>query len=494
MKDILRLLTVLFCTCFSRTSNATDYVFSGVGDWTSASNWTGGLMPPGPLTSGNTIIVTGTASIGAVCSNCSANTLLNNSGTIIVAPGGSVTLQDLTELMNIGSIVVNGTLINKTTLEIFEGSTITVSGLFINQKSIVNQGTITVNAGGKIENLQTASFLGINTPSAAGTLVVNNGGTVVNKNTAVLNPGKLVNNGTIDNQSIMSGEVVVTGNLTNSGILSPGNSIGTFSVSGNYTASSSSMHNFELGGPASHDKLNVNGTVNLSGILNVTLVNGFFPIGDHDLTIVTGNINGAFNAVFKPSKYMVVYNPNSVVLRYNNAQPMFYIKLDVKKEGATAKLSWEIHNEPAVVHYEVEKSLDGRTFDKIGTVNATMAGVYYFTDSHPREKNFYRIKVVDIGGIYRYSSVISLQQGKTSIALNVFPSPAQKDITIQHASANVDSKIVVSSMDGRIVKVSYPQRGTQQTTIDLFSIGGGSYILQFQNGSGQTESTMFTKQ
>ena len=86
--------------------NATDYIFTGNGDWTVPSNWVGGVTPPSPLTAGNTIIIRGNAIINTTCTNCSANTLLTNSGTIIVAAEGTLTLQDLTQLDHIGSIIV----------------------------------------------------------------------------------------------------------------------------------------------------------------------------------------------------------------------------------------------------------------------------------------------------------------------------------------------------------------------------------------------------
>lgn len=493
MKATLRLLTASLCTFFS-TAQATDYVFIGNGDWTSSNNWENGLMPAGPITGGNTIIIKGNASVGIACTNCSANTLLNNAGTIIIAPGGTLTLQNLTQLTHIGSLIVNGTLINHTSFEVFAGSTVTVSGVFINQKSIANQGTITVNSGGKIENRLSSSLTGIASPAAIGTLVINSGGTVVNKNTAVLNPGKLINNGTIDNQATLTGEVSLTGDLINNGTLSPGNSPGTFAVTGNYTASSSSMHNFEVGGKNNYDKLSVGGTVNLSGILNVTLINGFVPNSDHELTIVTGNIKGTFTSVYKPAKYVVIYNAHSVVLRYNASLPMLYIRLDVKKEGSGAKLFWEVHNEPSITKYEIERSVDGKNFQKISTVTATMTGNYHFTDQHPKDKNFYRIKAIDVGGTYRFSSVVSMQHGKAGIALTAYPSPAQSTITVQHASAGSAGKIIITSIDGRIIKTVQPQKGSQQTSVDVHSVNKGAYVVQFQNGTDHTEAFMFAKQ
>src|SRR5215204_2601724 len=125
MKTTVRFLTAFVCAFICYASSATDYIFTGNGDWTVASNWIGGLVPSAPISLGNTIIVRGNASVNTACTNCSANTLLTNSGTIIIAAGGTLTLQNLTQFSHIGSIIVNGTMVNKTVFEIFEGSAIT---------------------------------------------------------------------------------------------------------------------------------------------------------------------------------------------------------------------------------------------------------------------------------------------------------------------------------------------------------------------------------
>jgi hypothetical protein len=494
MKANLRLLTLFFCILFSYSVNATDYLFTGNGQWTAAANWAGGIVPPNTIPAGSSVIVEGDLSISVSCTNCSQK--IDNLGTLVIASGGTLTIENLVQFIQKGSLIVHGNLINRGSLEISAGSNLLVNGTLLNQKQINNLGIITVNNGGNIENQLTAILSCNAAASNIGSLIIKNGGFLINKNTAVLLPGQLTNNGTIENKSLITGNASISGNLENAASISPGNSAGTYTVAGNYTASANSTHNFEIGGIGSsaYDKLNVSGTVKLDGVLNVSLINGFIPNTDHDLPIITGNITGTFSSVFKPAKYIVVYNSNSVVLRYNVSLPMLYIKLDAKKEGSAVRLSWEIHNEASAIRYEVERSADGKSYQKIGTVNAVMVGKYSFTDSQPKDKNYYRIKVIDVGGIYRYSSVITLQQGKTAIALNAYPSPAQKEIMMQHASAIAGSQLMVTSMDGRILKLVTPQTGAQQTSIDLSSVKAGTYVMQFQNGSGRVETMLFAKQ
>lgn len=498
MKTLL-LLLVLCCTKLSPTLFAADYIFTGTGEWALESNWMGGIVPPSALPAGSTITIKGNAGLGITCtSNCLPKTLAWNYGTITIAPGATLTVQNFTRFTHIGVIVVNGTLISRTLFEAKEGSSIIVNGTLINQDSLTNQGTITVNNNGIFDN-QLAGVLSGNSlynPNASGTLLVNNGGSILNKNTAVLKPASLINRGgLIDNRSTLSGNTVITGNFTNTGTLSPGNSPGTFTIAGKYTATTSSIHNFEVAGTtnADFDKLVVSDTVNLSGTLNISLINGFTPVMGHDLTIVTGIIRGKFSIVNKPAKYMVIYHNNSVVLRYNPSTSVFYIKVDVKKEGSAAKLSWVIHNELNVAKYEVERSTNGSDFKKIGEVASLLLGQYSFLDNQPENKSFYRIKCVDKDAKYAYSLVITYNQGKAYLTLNMVPSIVQHDAYIQHSTATGNSKLSIISIEGRMVKIIYPADGEQKTPVNLAALKAGVYIVYYEDGKGGLETVRFNK-
>ena len=95
----------------------------------------------------------------------------------------------------------------------------------------------------------------LNSPSVnlnnASSLVVNNGGTVAaNVN---VGPSALLGlfgriNGSIVNAGFFQGTGVVNGNVFNSGIVSPGASIGTLTINGNYTQSASGTLRIEVAG------------------------------------------------------------------------------------------------------------------------------------------------------------------------------------------------------------------------------------------------------
>ena len=106
--------------------------------------------------------------------------------------------------------------------------------------------------------------------------------------TTTISAGTLLVNGktgtgltTIANGVTLGGSGTVAGGLSLAGNLSPGNSAGTLSITGNAAFTSSSSLAIELGGNAvgsTYDHVNVSGQLAIAGNLNVVLINGFTPL------------------------------------------------------------------------------------------------------------------------------------------------------------------------------------------------------------------------
>jgi uncharacterized protein (DUF2141 family) len=87
----------------------------------------------------------------------------------------------------------------------------------------------------------------------------------------------------------LSGEGTIQANLTNAGTVSPGSSPGTITVSGNYIQESPGTLSIELGGltaGSDHDQLVISGSADLSGILEINLIDPFTPALNDTFTIM----------------------------------------------------------------------------------------------------------------------------------------------------------------------------------------------------------------
>jgi hypothetical protein len=206
--------------------------------------------------------------------------------------------------------------------------------------------------------------------------------------------------------------------------------------------------------------------------VNTLTANGTGPAGSRDVTFDDFSYGGNSNAPL----------------------PVKFSSFEAKAGNNLVSLKWNVGSEDNVNGYEVESSMDGDKFSKIGFVGATGSSSYSFVDNKPAVINYYRIKSVDFDGKYGYSTVVMVKGGSSTILLKAFPSPFINKLSVQHGTASANSLITINSEDGRVVKSVIPVIGTQQTEIDLSTAKSGLYLVRYRNGNGQVEILKIMKQ
>jgi len=169
------------------------------------------------------------------------------------------------------------------------GTTV-VEGLGGKGAAVVNTGEVKVFDNGTLD-LRTGYRQTKGTTTVDGVLTVSEGG---KKADAVIDGGKVEGKGTIN------------GNLVSKGKVNPGKSPGVLSVLGDYTQEDGGFLVAELAGTAfgpdgvAYDRLVVDGTTSLAGVLTVALLEGFTPSAEDRFTILTstGSLIGAFANTF----------------------------------------------------------------------------------------------------------------------------------------------------------------------------------------------------
>jgi hypothetical protein len=179
----------------------------------------------------------------------------------------------------------------------------------------------------------------------------------------------------------------------------------------------------------------------------------------------------------------------------NAALPVTFISFDAQKATAGTQLTWKVGTESNVKLYEVEKSVNGGAFSRVGFVSATGASSYSFTDAKPAEGTvLYRIKNVDYDGRSKYSSTINFKNGLTSITFKAFPLPARNLLTVQHTTASDKAQINIASTDGKTLRTIMLPVGATQTDVNLSGLKSGVYLLRFASGKGNVETMKILKQ
>ncbi|MFN5549262.1 MAG: T9SS type A sorting domain-containing protein, partial [Bacteroidota bacterium] len=178
-------------------------------------------------------------------------------------------------------------------------------------------------------------------------------------------------------------------------------------------------------------------------------------------------------------------NPLPIVLKTFNAS----------LGGSTSVwLNWVTSSELNNDYFEVQRSLDGESFEKIAIVKGkgttTLENNYQLNDKRPtRGVNYYRLKQVDFDGKYTYSYVVSVEVDFDAqvFITEIFPNPADSEnINARVESSNQDEPVRLRIFDqlGKLMfstTVEKPQG--QRFEIKLNNkLAAGLYIATFEQG------------
>jgi len=239
----------------------------------------------------------------------------SNAGAGVNVPDG-FTNNGLIELVNTYSTAStsvnspNGPIVNSPTGTIVSTGT---SGLAYIQAEFDNQGTVDIDHYLQL-NFASANHTNSGTINiTGGNLVINQTGTApsfINTGTVVVDSGYVldVNGGDFGNQTTGtlagSGTIDLTGSVnsfTNAGIISPGMSPGTLTITGmDLIQQPTSNIYIEIGETTSgdFDSLHVSADVTKGGLLSIDLYNGYFPeVGDSVVFLSANSVTGHFDSL-----------------------------------------------------------------------------------------------------------------------------------------------------------------------------------------------------
>ena len=118
------------------------------------------------------------------------------------------------------------------------------------------------------------------------------------------------------------------------------------------------------------------------------------------------------------------------------AFPLTLLSFNAGYDNSNLTIWWKTTNEINTKAFDVERSLDARNFEAIGTVTATNLrsdNKYSFIDKNPAiGVVYYRLKTIDKDGTVRFSDVVAVNT-KLPGKLAIYPNPAINMVTLTHA-------------------------------------------------------------
>ena len=167
--------------------------------------------------------------------------------------------------------------------------------------------------------------------------------------------------------------------------------------------------------------------------------------------------------------------------------PLELVSFSAQKFSHSVQLYWRTINERGVSLFYIERSSNGRNFNRIGTVqakgNTTSESNYSFTDNNPLSSlDFYRLKEVDADNKFTYSQIVVINIDQ-SMLFEVFPNPARDVLNLQYNLIGTEGKVQISDATGRVVKEIQLQVSSNTTSIliDVSMLPKGFYFLRIGN-------------
>ena len=152
--------------------------------------------------------------------------------------------------------------------------------------------------------------------------------------------------------------------------------------------------------------------------------------------------------------------------------------------GRDARLAWTTASELNNAYFEVERSLDGAAFSKIGEVagqgNKATATTYSFADQGIGQRAaglvYYRLRQVDADGTAAYSPVRTVSFGAAGamVLASLYPNPAQAGTTLDLSALPATASYQVQVLDAtgrQLQRLSVA--GGQAQALDLSPVAPG---------------------
>lgn len=159
------------------------------------------------------------------------------------------------------------------------------------------------------------------------------------------------------------------------------------------------------------------------------------------------------------------------------------IDLHVKKiSNSAAKLVWSTLGEDNNLGFEVHRSFDGSTFEKIAFVNGhlTTSQLHHYSHTDFPEKIgtvYYRLKQKDRDGNSTHTKVISVTFDNNH-QVHLFPNPAQKYVTIEGIEPYHTIQIMEGT--GKIFE-AYKTDFQYSIKMNLEQLSNGFYLVKLMN-------------
>lgn len=171
------------------------------------------------------------------------------------------------------------------------------------------------------------------------------------------------------------------------------------------------------------------------------------------------------------------------------AVPVEWLAFEAEKRDETAVLDWSTATEINNDKFEVYRSIDGNSWDKIGIVDGagttSTQSDYQFVDRNPNlGSNYYRLKQIDFDGHFEFSDTrfLNFDRNSTTVLFDFYPNPTQDFLFIKVDDHKESYTAEILDYSGKVIQREILK---EEAAINMSNYVSGLYLIRIINKSGQ---------
>ena len=257
-------------------------------------------------------------------------------------------------------------------------------------------------------------------------------------------------------------------------------------------------------------QIRINGNFNNSGTVNVGDYPSYFPGAQGILIQQNGDFfsDGVLNFSIDPTNcvisdnhgangsYSVPGDQNTIRTGLNCTELLLPVKLvsfiGNNYNGVTT-LNWVSALELNFNRYEIEKSMNGTTFNQVGAMPGTGAAKYKFDVNQAEPVMYFRLKMVDNDGKIAYSNVIRIEARSVvkdfdfTVTPTVVASNTNYNLIVNAKNYRGVATATIMNNTGAIVGTSKIAitGNTTVTNVNAGSLAKGIYYIRLVAGNNK---------
>ena len=165
-----------------------------------------------------------------------------------------------------------------------------------------------------------------------------------------------------------------------------------------------------------------------------------------------------------------------------------------KSEGRSVVLDWTTASETNNDYFEIQRSFDSKNYYSIGKVDGagttTFQTSYRYTDEAfnyilaDATTVYYRLKQVDLDGVYNFSEVRTLKLNTTEPSLSIYPNPASEEVSINfQVPPGEQYTLKITDLLGKTVWSQPTGQSSGNVSLPVQYWQPGLYFVEISNGS-----------